>query len=188
MPELQGVSAPRQEARLVRRIEENTSARGRTEQLTSLLQDVRDLVPHALSLATPLGRKFRRRVKTYAPGDSLAQVLHVMEDQDFSQVVVRDGERLFLVTQAGILQWIVDRNRRGGPSPLDATMGDALRAEADERFRVLGGESTVLDAVSAFIEAPTLYAVILTESGDPAEAPIGILTPWDLVEVGGEGR
>jgi hypothetical protein len=51
-------------------------------------------------------------------------------------------------------------------------------------------DETVDAAIFAFEHAieegiPRLQAILITNSGRPTETPIGIMTPWDLLGVGG---
>jgi CBS domain len=67
------------------------------------------------------------------------------------------------------------------------TVGDVLRYELPDDFLILPADSTVADVRSAFARAleeghPRIYAVVVTETGKPTEEPLGIVTPWDVME------
>lgn len=69
----------------------------------------------------------------------------------------------------------------------DATVGQALRCEAPGGFRIMRRRDTVYDAREAFTRAlerkqPRIFALIVTENGNTSEKPLGIVTPWDLLE------
>jgi hypothetical protein len=71
-----------------------------------------------------------------------------------------------------------------------ATVYDALRYEAYNGFQIMRRKDTIYDAREAFTHAlrrkqPRLFALIVTENGKTTEKPLGIVTPWDLLD-GGE--
>ena len=139
---------------------------------------------------------FQRDLRLFAPAQPLAQALRYMDEKDYSQVVVRGGPkpadagRLALLTVDGVATWLA----RAVAATVDvdgATVADVLACEAEGTFRCLGRHATVHDARAAFEQArkrpqPRLYAVIITENGDEREQPLGLVTPWDLIENDGD--
>ncbi|GAC1629394.1 MAG: hypothetical protein NVS4B2_11470 [Chloroflexota bacterium] len=128
----------------------------------------------------------RKSVRCYAPGDPLTTVLADMAENRFSQVIVRGSDGLCCVTEEGITQWLAQWVERGKVTLTGVTVADVLEHELEEHFTVMGGAQTYRDALQAFEAAirngePRLYAIILTETGDPMDEPIGFIVPEDLV-------
>ena len=92
------------------------------------------------------------------------------------------------MTVGGIARWLEDRVEQSGDGvdTAGATVGDVLAYEGAETHLAMARRQTVDDARQAFVDAlergERLLAVIVTEHGRLAERPIGIVTPWDLLE------
>ena len=128
--------------------------------------------------------EFRSEVRTFSERDSLASALEYMRSGDFSQIVVRD-DGLALLTTEGVAKWL--ERQQGAVSLADATVGDALTYELAGGFQLTGRRETLEQAQAAFTEAlergkPRLYALIITENGRAHETPLGVVTPWDVIE------
>ncbi len=127
---------------------------------------------------------FRREVRTFSERDTLASALAHMRSGDFSQVVVRD-DHLALLTTEGVTKWL--ERQQNAASLADATIGDALTHEPPGSFELVSRRETLEQAQATFIGAlergkPRLYALIITENGKPHETPLGVVTPWDVIE------
>ncbi len=127
---------------------------------------------------------FRREVHTFSERDALTSALEHMRSGDFSQVVVRD-DRLALLTTEGVAKWL--ERQHATASLANATIGDALTHELPGSFELVSRRETLEQAQAAFIGAlergkPRLYALIITENGKPHETPLGVVTPWDVIE------
>jgi hypothetical protein len=70
---------------------------------------------------------------------------------------------------------------------VDARVEDALAHDLPGSFKVMRRDQTVDAAQAAFTTAieegrPRLYAIVITENGKSTETPIGLITPWDLIQ------
>jgi len=132
--------------------------------------------------------KFRSDIDLFQPGDELMTVLEYMGEYDYSQIIIRHEGLLSLLTVEGISKWL---ESGVGAKTVDltvATVGDALSHEIESSFVCMSSSRTVYAAQEAFAKAPEdrgsrLFAIIVTNTGSRAESPLGIVTPWDLVEV-----
>lgn len=144
-------------------------------------------IVHMIRTPPRLLPRYQREVVCFHAAEPLSRVLAYMARHDYSQVVLRlCANRLGLLTAEGITRWLEHNVRHDLISLEDAAVVDVLPFEDEETFVVLGGNHTVYDAEDAFVQAiyqkrPRLYAVIVTETGNAAEAPLGIVTPWDLI-------
>ncbi len=136
---------------------------------------------------SPLIPTFATPVRCFSPSDTLSEALRFMREHDFSQVIVRDSDgRLSMLTVEGITKWLADDVDRNRNSANEMTLDSVLPLEPPGCFIIMGPDKTIFDAVDAFsnaihLKATRLYAIAITENGGDSEAPIGFVTPWDLV-------
>jgi hypothetical protein len=65
-------------------------------------------------------------------------------------------------------------------------VGDVLPYEPEGTYAVMARAKTVHDAHDLFASAlankrPSIFAILITQTGKRTETPIGIVTPWDLM-------
>jgi hypothetical protein len=130
---------------------------------------------------------FETQVRCFSLNDSLPTVLEFMRDHDFSQVMLRRSDRrLQMLTVEGITWWLAD-NLNGDQSQVNkAIIGDIIPLEPPGGFMIMGPDKTIFDAADAFrnaihSEATRLYAIVITGNGGDSDAPIGFVTPWDIL-------
>ena len=153
-----------------------------TVQTVARLSEIVQLVTAPKRLDT-----FCKQVQCFSIGDKLAEVLTYMHNHDFSQVVVRKDGVVSLLTSEGITNWLERQVEEDIISVVAARVQDALACEISNIFEVMGRNKTIDDARSAFVSAiergcPRLFAIIITQNGIKTEKPMGIVTPWDLIE------
>lgn len=110
-----------------------------------------------------------------------------MRDHDYSQLIVRDQGTLALLTTEGIARWLEQQTEVEIINVVDARVGRALAYELADSFVVMRRDAPVDAAHAAFTSAidrehPRLAAIIVTQNGKRTETPLGIVTPWDLLE------
>lgn len=130
---------------------------------------------------------FRREIVVYREDAPLCDAISDLYDSGHSQVIVRIGKMLTLLSSAGITRWLGSQID-GSAVDLDgATIGDALQFEEDGGIAFLARDASVDEARELFLSFPTrhrqrLRAIVITEHGLPSESPLGIITASDLVE------
>jgi hypothetical protein len=134
--------------------------------------------------------RFRRDIKPFAAQDQLGIALAYMQQNDYSQVVVQISSEFRILSSEGIVKWLSDARQVGLADLGGAVVQDAYRHEGATGQRYMARDETVDAAVSAFEHAiqegiPRLHAILITHSGKPTESPLGIITPWDLLGLGG---
>lgn len=132
--------------------------------------------------------RFRREVRVFGAGERLTECLRYMKDHDYSQVVVNDGRGHRLLSHEGIARWLGEAVSAGKEGMFDARLKDVLKCELPESCAYLSQRATVFDALDILEHAierqtPRVHAILITSTGDPAEPPLGIITPWDLIGV-----
>ena len=130
---------------------------------------------------------FREEVRTFLKDDPLIGALEHMRGGGFSQVVVREQDKLALLTTEGVAKWLEQQIQEEVINVADAVVEDALAFELPKSFHLMSRRDTLEQAQAAFLSAvergrERLYAVIITENGKPHETPLGVVTPWDVIE------
>ena len=130
---------------------------------------------------------FCEKVHTFSKDDPLIGALEHMRESDFSQVVVREQGELSLLTTEGVAKWLEQQIQEEVINVADAVIEDALAFELPKSFHLMSRRDTLEQAQAAFLSAvergkPRLYAVIITENGRAHETPLGVVTPWDVIE------
>jgi len=135
----------------------------------------------------PLLPTFQKEVHCFSPRELLGTALGYMRTNDYSQVVVYTGERLALLTLEGVARWLAQSSENETVLLKECLIEQVLTHEHEEGFEVLGRNHSVYDAKDAFARPlgsgkTRLHAVIITQNGKKAEKPLGLVTPWDILE------
>jgi CBS domain-containing protein len=128
---------------------------------------------------------FQAEVKCFSPNAQLVTALKYMGENDFSQIVIDDKEKVLLLTAEGVAKWLELQADKDVIRLSKVKLRDALACDLPNTFVVMGPDNTVYDAQEVFKKAierkcPRLFAIIITANGKRTGKPIGIVTPWDL--------
>jgi predicted transcriptional regulator len=134
--------------------------------------------------------RFQRKIRLFAAQDQLDAVLAHMHENDYSQVVVQIGTEFRILSSEGIVRWLSAFREADLADRHDAIVEEVYRHEDMSAQRYMARDETVDAALLAFKDAmeegiPRLQAILITNSGKSAEKPLGIITPWDLLGLGG---
>jgi len=139
---------------------------------------------------------FRRDVVAVDVADPLSDVLATIRDRSITQFPVYDaGAFVGLLTGAGIVRWLAatfDAPRDASREPARETkrelrgafgartVADVLAVRKDRRDWIfVARDVPALEVVEAFVEAPRLEAVLITEHGRSDQGLLGIATTSD---------
>lgn len=130
---------------------------------------------------------FRTDISVYQENDPLTDAVRDLWETGHSQVIVRVDRMLTMLSYAGITRWLGSQMNGSSIDLAGATIGDALSYEQEGGIAFVSRNASVEEARELFLSFPTrrsqrLRAVLITENGKPTEAPLGIITPSDLVE------
>lgn len=131
---------------------------------------------------------FRREIQVYREDDPLSSAVKDLWESGHSQVIVRVDKLLTLLSSQGITRWLGSQVNGAKVDLADATIGSALTYEDEGGIAFLSRNAPVDEARELFLSFPTrhsqrLRAVVITETGRSTEAPLGIITASDLVEL-----
>ena len=131
--------------------------------------------------------KFQRPVVAVATVDSLSRVLKLVNQRDYSQFPVYDGDRFSgLLTENGITRWLAG-HVTGDLSLIDldeVTVKKALREEENKKaWKFVARTMRVDDVLGLFSARPLLEAVLITANGKESEKLLGIATKWDILQL-----
>ena len=135
---------------------------------------------------------FRRDVVAVDVADPLSDVLATIRDRSITQFPVYDaGAFEGLLTAAGIVRWLAATFDAPGEPARDAagerygtvggrTVADVLAVRKDRRDWIfVARDVPALEVVEAFVDAPRLEAVLITEHGRSDQGLLGIATTSD---------
>ncbi len=140
---------------------------------------------------SPLLAIASKEVQVFSPTSGLVAALAYMMENDFSQIVVGLDDSLRLLTTEGIARWLERRAEEGVVNVEAAILPDVLEHEklpnvvfADRTQSVYDGRALFSQGLARARER--IFAVIITESGSDSEVPLGVVTPWDMMELAPE--
>ena len=137
--------------------------------------------------------KFRRDVVTITPHDSLAKVLKLIEERQYSRFPVceqahgRCTKFVGLLTENGITRWLAHHVTNGlSLVELNEVLVAAVlpRQEKRPNYQFAAQDTPVEQIAYLFHENVYLEAVLITEHGGEREKLLGITTRGDVLRVG----
>ncbi len=150
-------------------------------------QVVQNIETIAADLASPKRAipTFKRKVITVNRDESLAAVLRLIDQHDFSQLpVYHDNRFIGLLTENGITRWLAHHVRTAislvelEEAPVRLVVREE---ETAKNVDFLRSDATVEDVIEAFRGNPLLEAVLFTSSGRRQESLLGVATQWDVL-------
>lgn len=124
------------------------------------------------------------KVSTVTTGDSLKDVLHLIQQKQFSQFpVIEDGSIIGLLTENGIARWLSSEvSTESMIEFADATVSKVIAHEEQRPNMELVSRYALVGQVRMqFSQNALLEAVIITQAGRADQTPLGILTRWDFI-------
>lgn len=130
---------------------------------------------------------FQHKVETISIDDTLARVLKVIRQCNFSQFPVYDTQRfLGLLTENGITCWLAlyVSNKDSLVELEDASVREVLKREEERPNSLFLPRDIPIDEVKgAFASHKMLEAVLFTATGKDSEKLLGIATRWDIIKL-----
>lgn len=129
--------------------------------------------------------RYQRAVTRVSPGDTLVHVLDLVRKNDFSQFPVYRADRFVgLITENGITRWMAHHVHTVDSlvDLRDVAVSAVVKEEETSKNVAFIARATPVDVVlQLFADSPLLEAALITNIGRKTEAPLGIVTRWDVV-------
>jgi predicted transcriptional regulator len=144
---------------------------------------VETIFAHLSERVTP---KYQRPVTTMQASQSLADMLTLISQREYSQFPVYDeNEKLMgLITENGITRWLAHHVtvRLTLVEFQDVTIGEVLQSEEYRiNYQLISRNDSVDEAFAHFARNPLLEAVLITDAGKKEQKLLGIITRWDVL-------
>ncbi|MBM7606355.1 putative transcriptional regulator [Metabacillus crassostreae] len=137
--------------------------------------------PKVMKIAT-------KTVVTLQSTHSIEYVIKTMDTSSYNQFpIYRDHEFSFLLTEGGLTSWLASNIKDGQINLTKSTANELNGFEDKHNVSFVSKNMNILELEDLFEQyfqqKKKLEAVIVTENGSRNERPLGIITPWDLIEI-----
>jgi predicted transcriptional regulator len=153
-----------------------------TPETVACIESIRDRIAHP-QRAIPA---FRRDVVTVGPDDTLASVLRLIHNLEYSQFPVRDGNKHFLglLTENTITRWLARTTSTAiSLIEFDDVLVRTVMVYSEKRrnYLIMPASAPVEEIVFLFHENVYLEAVLIAPHGHELEPFTGIVTRGDAM-------
>ncbi|MCM3694145.1 CBS domain-containing protein [Neobacillus niacini] len=136
---------------------------------------------YALTIAT-------RNVIYFDYNDRILKVTEAIRQFNYSKFpIYKNKEFVGLLTAGAIVKWMAQNMVSGSVNLDDTHISDIMKYEKDHPIDFVAKSTNIFDVETIFEKShkvkKKLEAVIITENGKKDETPLGIVTPWDLIEI-----
>jgi len=126
-------------------------------------------------------------VETASVEDSLARVLKIIRQRDYSQFPVYEGDCFCgLLAENGITRWLAHHvaTEISLVELDDIPIKQVLENEEKRKnYHFVAQDTRVDDVGQLFVSQESLEAVLITQSGKESETLLGIATRWDMIHL-----
>ena len=130
---------------------------------------------------------FQRTVEIISTDDTLARVLKIIDERDYSQFPVYEGKQFRgLLTENGVTRWLAHHvvKTLSLVELDDIPVRQVLQNEEDRKnHQFVPRDMRVDDVTALFAKQALLEAVLITASGKQLEKLLGIATRWDILHL-----
>lgn len=125
---------------------------------------------------------------TYNAGDGILDVIKGLKEYDYSQYPIYDqGVCIGLLRAGTIVKWMADNIANSIVDLADIKVSDILIFEKDHPIAFAPKSINIFEVEQIYERSHMgkhdLELVIITENGKNNEAPLGVVTAWDLIEI-----
>lgn len=161
------------------------------EPSDAIINDLNTLI-NKIKYPKKANEVFLSEVKHFNENDSLAEVLQVVSNTQYSQFPIFNDEKLVgLLTENGITQFLSNSVKDDIISISETTVGDIIKVdEGKESLTIVNSNTLLYDINEEFRRnlnnGNSIFAILISSRGRKIENPDdikGIITPWDLPKV-----
>ncbi|WP_251554639.1 CBS domain-containing protein [Neobacillus muris] len=136
---------------------------------------------YALSIAS-------KKVVFFDYRDRILKVTAAIKKHGLSKFPVYKNNRCAgLLTAGSVVKWMAANMETGVVNLTNTHVSDIMMFEKEHRIQFVSKEVNIFEVETIFEEShkskKKLEAVVITETGKWDEKPLGIITPWDLIEI-----
>jgi predicted transcriptional regulator len=136
---------------------------------------------YALTIST-------KKVIYFDYNDSIIKVITAIREYGYSKFpIYRNKECTGLLTAGTIVKWMAKNMESSIVNLADIHVYDILKYEKENPIHIVPKSANIFEVENIFgishKEKRKLEGVIITENGRSNEAPLGIITAWDLIEI-----
>lgn len=161
-----------------------------SEAVIRRLEGIAEELQQTPTIFEVFGSAAKGPVKWVRGTDPLRRALGLLHEGEISQLPVYEGRRFAgLLTGKTVARWAA-QHAQAECLPLDLTVREALRSrDPQEYWRFMAAGDPASEVMPAFARANAqgqrLTALLLTESGQPDDRLLGIITVYDLPRLSG---
>lgn len=120
--------------------------------------------------------------------DSILKVTEAIRQYNYSKFpIYKNKDFVGLLTASSIVKWMAQNMVSSSVNLADTHIFDIMKYEKDHPIDFVSKSTNIFDVETIFEKShkmkKKLEAVIITENGKKDETPLGIITPWDLIEI-----
>ena len=136
---------------------------------------------YALSIAT-------KNVVFFDYQDSILKVTTAIKEHGYSKFpIYKNKTCIGLLTAGSIVKWMAQNMENSMVNLSDIHVSDIMMYEKEHPIEIVPKDINIFEVENIFEKAHKkkrkLEGVIITENGKAEEAPLGIITAWDLIEI-----
>ncbi|ULT55138.1 CBS domain-containing protein [Neobacillus drentensis] len=136
---------------------------------------------YAMSIAT-------KRVVYFDYQDSILKVTDASKEYDYSKFPIYHNKKCIgLLTAGTIMKWMAQNMENGMVNLSNIRVSDIMDFEKEHLIEIVAKDINIFEIENIFEKAHKkkrkIEGVIITENGKIDEAPIGIITAWDLIQI-----
>ena len=144
---------------------------------------------------------FEKNVTKFNSNDTLKDILYAINQYDFSKFPVYENKKFIgLLTKKEIVNWLAKNIEHLDSISYDTVnLKDVLAIEENHEkprkrkkkhnnYLFVSKQATIYDVKDTFRKGSNSHAhrvdaILITEHANPSEALLGIITPWDLIDL-----
>ncbi|MGG3563391.1 CBS domain-containing protein [Neobacillus rhizosphaerae] len=136
---------------------------------------------YALTIAT-------KNVVFFDYQDSILKVTTAIKEHGYSKFPIYKNKTCNgLLTAGSIVKWMAQNMENSMVNLSDIHVSDIMMYEKEHPIEIVAKDINIFEVENIFEQAHKkkrkLEGVIITENGKADEAPLGIITAWDLIEI-----
>jgi len=150
-------------------------------EIVSKFETIRLKIMEPMKLLSKAAKQF----DIFTPLSKLSEVLPLMHDNDYSQVLIENQDgTIGLVTREGIAMWVESNIEDDIVSIKDAVLNDVLPFEQEKSWVCVPKDTDIYEGISKLSNpSHRVQALIITEGGSVKQKPLGLFTIWDMKEI-----